>query len=779
MVVYLDTETRSDIDIRKSNVYRYVESPTFSVLMMAYARDDEPVRVETDPDEIKRLFLGWVAAGDKLAAFNAAFDRVVLSRFSGLPSYHEPEYWVDPAVWAAEAGFPRALGNLAKALGTEMKDSAGTALINWFCKPLKDGSYRQPGDHPEKWADFVSYCATDVEAMRAAMKVLPAPTRTEQELWVTSERINDRGLVIDTELAQAGVEALAENTLAGKEKVSQLLGITNPGSVQQLRAGLASTGLVLPNLQAETVEDALARTDLTDVQREALELRQDLAGSASKKFEAALSGVCSDGRIRGAFKFFGASTGRYSGQGPQPHNLPRATIHASTIDVVDLALEDDISVAEAGVLADIRAVDEEVDALVETRRTSPRTLKALVRPMFLGPMTVADYSAIEARVIAWLAGESWALEAFTAGRDIYVETARRMGPEYTRQQGKTACIAEGSLVLTDRGEIPIERVRLADRVWDGIEWVGHEGVVFNGFRDTLTHDQLSATPDHLVWVEGEPGPVPFGLAASRNLRLARSGTGGCPVRVGDGPDRRAPIHQGELASHRGKARVHDIVNAGPRHRFTVNGRLVHNCLGLGFAGGPDALRKVGMSGTDEELLPIVASWRRTNGRIVAFWHELFNAWTNGGRAGRVTVNKGTGTREVVLPSGRSLWYRGVRWERYVVEVPVLDDEGNTIATRREQREGWRYTRPSGGRVRVWVGLGVENCVQAVARDLLANALTELESEGIPVMGHVHDEVLVEGEYDVDRLTEIMCRTPKWAVGLPVAAEGWSGLRYRK
>lgn len=632
-MIYLDTETRSDIDIKKSNVYRYVESPSFSILMMAFAHNDEPVEVVTDPLDIRRLFLQWVDDGDTFVAHNAAFDRVALSKFCGLNGYHDPKYWIDPAVWAAEAGYPRKLELLAKALKTEMKDAAGTALINWFSKPQKDGTYRQPEDHPEKWADFVRYCGTDVEAMRDAMAHLPAPTATEHDLWVACERINDRGMEIDVELATAGVKALATNISQGKAQLTDLLGVENGNSLQQFTAALAETGLALPNMRAETIEKVLDEWDLTEDQRQALEIRQDIAGSAAKKYAAALYGVCADNRIRGAFKFYGASTGRWSGSGAQPQNLPRAAVKASIVDVADRMLETGESEKAAQLECDIAEVEARIASLKRTDQTDPYTLKALVRPMFTGPKTVADFSSIEARVLAWLAGEEWALEAFALGRDIYTETARRMGPQFGRQQGKAAT------------------------------------------------------------------------------------------------------------------------------------------LGLGYNGGVNALRNVGMSGFDDELLPIVDSWRASNPKIVRFWWDLFDAWKDGGRVGPVRINASTGTREMVLPSGRSVWYRGVKYEKYWVEDP--------ITTEKKSKEGWRYNRASGGRVRLWSGLCTENLIQAVARDLLANALLELEAEGLPVIAHVHDEVWIDGIHDPQEIENIICRAPAWAKGLPLSAEGWCGVRYRK
>lgn len=638
-MIYLDTETKSRIDIRKSNVYRYVEDPDFAVLMLTWAEGDVPVTTTTDPDEIRDLMYQWLVDDTPLVAWNSAFDRVVCSAHVGMKGYWDPEQWIDPAVYAAEAGYPRSLDKCAAKLKVPGKDSAGTRLINLFSKPQRDGTFVRPEDRPEDWADFCRYGANDVEVLRDCHRLLPVPPQHEIDLWRTSERINDRGMRIDLDLARVAVKAGEHNTVEAKARVSSLLGIDNPGSVQQLTAGLAATGLKVPNLRSETVERYLAKPTLTPVQREALELRQELALSSHKKFQTGLEGACDDGRVRGSFKFYGAAnTGRYSGNGAQPQNLPRATIHCSDMDFVDLALGEpaDCDLKALRVQADISTVNGEIERLKRKGAAPTSTLKALVRPLFLGPMTVCDYSSIEARVLAWLAGEQWALTAFRNNEDIYSATAAKMsaaeGREFSRQDGKSAT------------------------------------------------------------------------------------------------------------------------------------------LGLGFSGSVGALRHIGMEGDEEELLPIVNAWRRTNKRIVQFWYDLWEAWTNGGRAGRITVRKAVGIRQMIMPSGGSIWYRGVRWEKY----DVTDGENNVV-----HKEGWRCDRPTGGRIGVWHGKVIENACQRVARDLLGNALMLLDKAGLPVIAHVHDEVLVEGLHPVETISSIMCDAPKWAAGLPLNAAGWAGARYRK
>jgi DNA polymerase len=405
--------------------------------------------------------------------------------------------------------------------------------------------------------------------------------------------INDRGIPMDVELARAARNAASANQARDTYEVRKITGVQNPNSNPQLMAWFNTPRKVLPNLQAATVERMLENDMLlTADQRRVLELRQELALVASKKYTAALAAVNADGRLRGQFRFFGAHTGRWSGRGVQMHNLPREH------------LDNDADVEMA--IADLKA-GRGADAL---------TLKALVRPMFLGPMVVSDYSAIEARVLAWLAGEDWVLEAFRAGRDIYVETAERMGG-LTRTQGKVAVLA------------------------------------------------------------------------------------------------------------------------------------------LGYNGAVGSLRAMGAHGDDEELVRLVRQWRRANPSIQRFWYKLEDIFRDGGRVRRIKVTCHGADRHILLPSGRELRYHGVK-----------------------STDGRLSFQSPSGRVGTYGGSLTENVTQAVARDLLAHSVMRMEEEGLQVLGHVHDEVLVQGD-DLDLVTKLMCETPDWAYGLPVGAEGFVTSRYRK
>lgn len=441
--LWIDLETRSSVDLRKATPYRYAEDTNFLILMGSYATDVDPtVRDVEGQEELLDLVGEWLLdPGVVKVAHNAPFERICLSRAMGfgVGEYLEPEPWHDTQAVAGALGYPQKLALLGPALGSEHKDEAGTLLINWFCKPTKDGDFRKPEDHPEKWAAFVRYCNQDVVVLKEVDRKLQElggwPTEMERSIYIADQRINDIGLPIDVLNVSRAARAVVVNNTQHEAELSAITGLAKPNNPSTLREWIANeptwmgARLRLPDLRAETVEDRLDKLNeigepQTDLRR-ALELRRELAGTASKKFAAALYGVSSDGRIRGSFRYFGAHTGRWSGRGAQPQNLPRHTFEHEPD--VELALDD----------------------LASTGKLSPDELKRLVRAMFTGPsvgkkedLTVVDFSSIEARFISWLAGEQWAIEAFTAGRDIYVETAERMGG-LTRAQGKIAVLALG------------------------------------------------------------------------------------------------------------------------------------------------------------------------------------------------------------------------------------------------------------------------------------------------------------------------------------------------
>lgn len=626
-MLYIDIETRSRRDLKKVGVYAYAECTDFEILMAGWAIDNGPVNVAIGYDAIAEIPGLWDPSVTK-CAHNAQFERVALTQLARHLYLIEPDEWLHPRYWrdtaalAAENGYPVSLDGAARALRCESKDSAGSRLINLFCKPNRQGGWNDANSHPVEWLDFVDYCSQDVEVLRQIDLSLDWPTMTELDLWVVDQIINDTGFKIDLDMARLAQEASESNKAAQLEEVTRITGVTNPGSTQQLSKWALDVALYMPNWRAETVEERLSEPDLEPDHRRVLELRQELALAAASKYEAALNTVSADGRVRGGFRFFGAHTGRWAGRGLQPHNLPRAAFECYRPEKHEHAPCCD-ALAEAAI-ADLKL----------GLGASQLDLKKLVRALFVGPFTVVDYAAIEARVVAWLAGEQWALDAFTEGRDIYVETAERMGG-LTRSQGKVAVLA------------------------------------------------------------------------------------------------------------------------------------------LGYNGGTNSLRAMGAEGDDEELQSMVDVWRRANRKIVRLWGIMQNAIEDGGRVGpQLSISRHGSTMKMHLPSGRAIHYHNVKWEKYRVEDPVT---GKAII-----KEGWRYDDPkSPRRIGTYGGRLVENATQAVARDLLAEALIRLHDRGYTVAAHVHDEVIVEGEHPVELISKIICEQPDWAVGLPIDGEGHTCQRYRK
>ncbi len=772
----IDIETYSSAPLPRCGVYRYCDAPDFEILLFSYAFDDEPVQTidlasgETLPKEV---ISALEDPGIIKVAYNAQFERVCLSRYLG--HWLDPHQWRCTMVMAAYLTLPGRLADAAVALGTtEKKMEEGKDLIRYFsvpCKPTKANGGRtrnRPGDAPEKWAVYRQYNAQDVETERAIRKALekyPLPEQ-EWELYALDQQINDRGVRVDKKLVKNAIAVDAVFAQAAYQRAKELTGLENPGSVNQLKAWLADQDMPIESLARKIVQEKAAQTD--GIVAELLNLRLELSKTSVKKYEAMARCVCRDGRVHGLLQFYGANrTGRWAGRLVQAQNLPQNHLP-------DLELAREI----------VKSGDEELlDALFAS---VPGTLSELIRTAFIPRdgcrFLVADFSAIEARVLAWLANEEWVLEEFRGKGKIYEATASRMfhipqesivkgNPNYEyRQKGKQAtlsCIAEGQLVLTDHGLIRIENVKPHHRLWDGENWVPHEGVVYRGQKEVMTYDGLTATADHLVWIEGQARPVYFGFAAASGARLIR--TEYCGQAISMSTPRSATAHEEQTGhplgiAHRRTARLYDIRNAGPHHRFTVSGRLVHNC---GYGGGVGALKAMGAKMPEEEMQPLVDAWRAANPNIVAFWNALDRAARTvirrktSARIGKVALYWQDDKMFMRLPSGRNLCYQSPHFTENRFGSDAIGYYAPNAAGQMVVQETF------GGKL-------AENATQAIARDILAHALLTLEKNGYPVVFHVHDESVIEkpiGQGSLEEACRLMAIAPDWAKDLPLRADG--------
>ena len=652
----IDLETKSDIDIAKSGVYRYADSPYFDILLFAYSVDDAPVQVvdlasgEQLPEEILNAL-----TDDRIQkhAFNASFERICLSVWLhrnypecfvsyGSPedacgNYLSPNAWRCTMVAAAYLGLPLSLAGVGAVLQLQQqKMSEGKALIRHFCIPYDHVNgvpqFHAPTDAPEKWNIFRAYNQRDVETEQAIEQKIarfPVPEFVWQE-YVLDQSINDRGIQLDLQLVQ---QAIRMDTLTKDKLLHQLKDLTNldnPNSVQQMKQWLAEHGLELESLGKKEVQEQL-KTAPPDLQAVLL-LRQQASKSSVKKYQAMQNAVCSDGRARGMFQFYGANrTGREAGRIIQLQNLPQNHLPD---------LEDARELVKSGDLEAVELLYEDV----------PNTLSQLIRTAFVPKpgykFLVADFSAIEARVIAWLAGEEWRMKAFANGEDIYCASASKM----------------------------------------------------------------------------------FGV----------------PV-----------VKHGENGHLRQKGKISE--------------------LACGFGGSVGAMKAMGADSlglSDTELKQIVTDWREASPHITEFWWAVDRAVKKAVKEKTATKTHGllfsyeAGFLFIRLPSGRHLAYA-----KPYIGKNKFGGESVTYMGINAQKK-WDRLESYGPKF-------VENCVQGIARDLLMYSMQTLSQYFI--VGHIHDEMIIECPKDtkLDEICQQMARTPDWAKGLLLRADGYECSFYKK
>lgn len=665
----IDLETYSAVSIGAAGSYRYILDPSFEILLFAYSLDGMPVEViDVASGQVIPLWLKNALKNPLYIkhAYNAAFEWFALSKYLGwLP----PDQWRDTMLHALYCGYPASLDAAGRAMGLpedKKKLTTGKALIRYFCVPCKPSNANGnrtrnlPKHDPAKWKLFKEYNGQDVVTemeIDRRLSAFPVPAFVQKQ-WETDLQMNARGVAADMEMVSGAlvIGATVKSQLMAEAR--QLSGLDNPNSIKQLARWLTEatdSDAEITSVTKETVATMLKQPQPANVQR-MLEIRQELGKTSTKKYDALETCIADDGRVRGLLQFYGANrTGRWAGRLVQVQNLPRTYTHP---------------------LPPARQLvkDRNIDGLRLMYGSINDTLSQLIRTAFVAtPGNVlidADFSAIEARVISWLAGQEWRLEVFRTHGKIYEASASQMF------------------------HVPIEKIK----------------------------------------------------------------------------------------------------KGNPEYALRQRGKVAE--LALGYQGGVSAMRRMDTGHnlddlSDDEVKGIVDRWRETNSMIRDLWNIVDSAAvtviTNGGAqtirsettdavitlACELDVITGTRYMTILLPSGRKLYYPspeiGVnRWGN-----PSVSYMGQNQTTKR-----WERVETYGGKL-------VENIVQAIARDCLAIAIENLEAQGLHVVFHIHDEVVIDtpawadNDTMLDTVTKIMTKPIPWAQMLPLNADGWVDKFFKK
>ena len=665
----IDLETYSTVSIGAAGSYRYILDPSFEILLFAYSLDGMPVEViDVASGQVIPLWLKNALKNPLYIkhAYNAAFEWFALSKYLGwLP----PDQWRDTMLHALYCGYPASLDAAGRAMGLpedKKKLTTGKALIRYFCVPCKPSNANGnrtrnlPKHDPAKWKLFKEYNGQDVVTemeIDRRLSAFPVPAFVQKQ-WETDLTMNARGVAADMEMVSGAlvIGATVKSQLMAEAR--QLSGLDNPNSIKQLSRWLTEatdSDAEITSVTKETVATMLKQPQSANVQR-MLEIRQELGKTSTKKYDALETCIADDGRVRGLLQFYGANrTGRWAGRLVQVQNLPRTYTHP---------------------LPPARQLvkDRNIDGLRLMYGSINDTLSQLIRTAFVAtPGNVlidADFSAIEARVISWLAGQEWRLEVFRTHGKIYEASASQMF------------------------HVPIEKIK----------------------------------------------------------------------------------------------------KGNPEYALRQRGKVAE--LALGYQGGVSAMRRMDTGHnlddlSDDEVKGIVDRWRETNSMIRDLWNIVDSAAvtviTNGGAqtirsettdavitlACELDVITGTRYMTILLPSGRKLYYPspeiGVnRWGN-----PSVSYMGQNQTTKR-----WERVETYGGKL-------VENIVQAIARDCLAIAIENLEAQGLHVVFHIHDEVVIDtpawadNDTMLDTVTKIMIKPIPWAQALPLNADGWVDKFFKK
>lgn len=720
--LFLDFETFSEADLKKVGSYAYAEHPTTEVLICTYAFDDEPVQVWdcTDgsdmPGDLHRALRRLVKPNSRVKMVwhnGSMFDRLVMKHCWGfdIPVSNT----IDTMIWAFRHALPGSLDALCEVLGVSAdnaKDKRGKALIQRFSKPTpKNYKIRRytAETHPDEWALFIKYAVSDITAMREVFHKLPrwGNSEFEDRVLELDQLINDRGFKVDVALAEAAIEAVEKHKAQLQEEAQRKYGgsLTGKDFLPILRE-LAPAHRI-HNAQKSTLNDLLAGDDLPDDARTIIEMRLGAASTASTKYNPLLLGRSSDDRRRGCIQYGGAKrTLRFAGKGFQPQNLARGYYHDDELD--------------KGIAALLKG---RAHRRFDVAKLTASTVRSCIIPEAGHKFVVADYSNVEGRGLAWLAGEDDLIEVFVNGVDVYKKLA------------STVFNVAYEGVTKDQRQIAKAMVLglgYAGGVGAFVTFAKNLGLDLNDMTRTLD----GTFPDH-IWA-----------ATARGYEWARIQEAKRPPRPGEKDDRPS---------------------------YILDKKVWRTC---------DALKRM---------------YREANPAIVQFWRDIedaamaairnpgkeFTAGPRGVKFSRNVETDNNGNKvagwwlRMTLPSGRVMSYPGVG-----LSVSKETDEDGKVSTNvRIKYQGENQLTRQWGFQYTYSGKLVENCTQALCRDLLANALLNVEANGYPIVLHVHDEIICETpdlpEYNVAELERLMCELPEWAEGFPLVAEGAELKRYAK
>lgn len=730
--LFLDFETFSEANLKKVGSYAYAEHPTTEVLICTYAFDDEPVRVWdcTDgsdmPGDLHRALRRLVKPNSRIKMVwhnGSMFDRLIMRHCWGfdIPVSNT----IDSMIWAFRHALPGSLDALCEVLGVSAdnaKDKRGKALIKRFSKPTpKNYKIRRytAETHPDEWALFIKYAVSDITAMREVFHKLPrwGNSEFEDRVLELDQLINDRGFKVDVALAEAAIEAVEKHKAQLQEEAQSKYGgsLTGKDFLPILRE-LAPAHRI-HNAQKSTLNDLLADDDLPDDARTIIEMRLGAASTASTKYNPLLLGRSSDDRRRGCLQYGGAKrTLRWAGKGFQPQNLARGYYHDDELD--------------KGISALLKG---RAHRRFDVAKLTASTVRSCIIPEAGHKFVVADYSNVEGRGLAWLAGEETALDTFRAGLDIY-------------------CVTAGKMFGMDPDDIKknFKEIRQIGKACElGLGYEGGVGA-FVTFAKNLGLDLIEMAktmdgtfPDH-IWA-----------ATARGYEWARI------------QEAKRPPHPGEKDD---------------RPSYILDKKVWRTC---------DAIKRMWRESHPET----VAFWRDLKDGILAavrnpgreFWAGA-HLRRNGERAIRIwrTVEFDSSGRKVPgwwlcmeLPSGRILSYPGIG----VSVTKETDEDGRVNTNVRIKYQGENQLTRQWTTLYTHGGKACENLVQALCRDLLAYAMINVERGGYPIVLSVHDELVCETpdtpDYTVPELEKLMCALPEWAEGFPLVAEGSEMYRYAK